>query len=48
MLAETNLSITEISTACGFSGPNYMWKAFTDINGISPRAFRQSGHRGGR
>lgn len=41
LLVETRLSVTEISTACGFSGPSYMWKAFRDINGVSPRAFRQ-------
>ena len=41
MLAETRLSVTEISMACGFSSPSYLWKAFRDINGVSPRAFRR-------
>lgn len=43
MLAETRLSVTEISMACGFSSPSYLWKAFRDINGVSPRAFRRGG-----
>ena len=41
MLVETRLSVTEISMACGFSSPSYLWKAFRDINGVSPRAFRR-------
>lgn len=45
MLVETNLSVTEISMACGFSSPGYMWKVFRDVNGISPQAFRQSGRQ---
>ena len=43
MLVETDLSVTDISMACGFSSPGYMWKVFRDINGVSPRAFRKSG-----
>lgn len=46
MLVETNMSITEISMACGFSRSSYMWRAFRDINGVSPRTFRQGSRQG--
>ncbi len=41
MLVETRLTVTEISLACGFSSPSYLCKAFHDLNGVSPRAFRR-------
>lgn len=41
MLVETEMTITEISMACGFSSSGYMWKAFKEINGVSPRTFRR-------
>ncbi len=43
MLVETDMSVTEISLACGFSSSAYMWKVFKESNGISPRDFRRAG-----
>ncbi|MBR1558769.1 MAG: helix-turn-helix transcriptional regulator [Clostridia bacterium] len=49
MLAETRMSVTEISLACGFSSPSYLCKVFHDLNGVSPRDYRRGGakHGGG-
>ena len=45
MLVETDMSVTEISMACGFSSSAYMWKVFKDSNGMFPREFRRAGQR---
>jgi len=42
MLFETNLSITDISIACGFSTPSYFCKVFSGLIGHSPRDFRRN------
>lgn len=41
MLVETGKTITEISFDCGFSSSSYFCKAFHDLTGVSPSAFRQ-------
>lgn len=41
LLLTTSLSITEISSAVGFSSPNHFATAFGRRVGVSPRAFRQ-------
>ena len=40
-LAETNLSIDEISNTLGFSSPNYFRKIFTSVMGKSPKELRR-------
>jgi transcriptional regulator GlxA family with amidase domain len=45
MLAETDASITEIATACGFSGGNYFARFFRNATGHTPSDYRQQ-HRG--
>jgi len=40
LLAETDLSITEISLRVGFASPSHFAKAFRQTTGLSPRAFR--------
>ncbi|HEY0005544.1 MAG TPA: helix-turn-helix domain-containing protein [Pyrinomonadaceae bacterium] len=40
LLAETDLSITEISTRVGYSSPSHFTKAFRQATGLTPRAFR--------
>ena len=40
MLKETNMSITEISMACGFQSPSYFSFAFQKDTGISPGIYR--------
>lgn len=42
MLIETDLSITDISTSCGFSTPSYFCKVFSGLIGQSPRDFRKA------
>ncbi|MBU3803158.1 MAG: AraC family transcriptional regulator [Candidatus Cellulosilyticum pullistercoris] len=41
LLIQTNISITEIATRCGFTDSNYFGDAFKKIKGISPRDFRR-------
>jgi len=40
LLAETDLSITQLSTRVGYSSPSHFTKAFRAATGITPRAFR--------
>lgn len=40
LLAETDLSITEISSRVGYASPSHFTKAFRQATGLSPRAFR--------
>jgi AraC family transcriptional regulator len=40
LLADTDLSITEISARVGYSSPSHFTKAFRQITGLTPRAFR--------
>lgn len=40
-LDNTNMSITEISSACGFDNPSYFSKVFRDRFGITPRDYRK-------
>jgi AraC family transcriptional regulator len=42
LLAETDLSITEISTRVGYSSPSHFTKGFRQATGLTPRAFRRS------
>lgn len=40
MLLNTNLSVTEIAMAAGFSSPGYFTNVFRQVHGITPREFR--------
>jgi AraC family transcriptional regulator len=42
LLAETDLSITEISARVGYSSPSHFSKGFRQVTGLTPRAFRAS------
>lgn len=42
LLAETDLSISEISARVGYSSPSHFTKAFRQTTGLTPRAFRNS------
>jgi transcriptional regulator GlxA family with amidase domain len=42
LLTETDLSITEISEACGFSGASYYTEVFHKIMGTGPRDYRKT------
>jgi AraC family transcriptional regulator, melibiose operon regulatory protein len=42
LLADTNLTITDIAAACGFNGASYYTEVFRKIIGISPSAYRKS------
>ena len=41
MLLKSELSVTQIATACGFSDGNYFGDIFKKITGKSPREFRK-------
>ena len=40
LLAETDLSVTEISSRVGYASPSHFTKAFRQTTGLTPRAFR--------
>lgn len=40
LLAETDLSITEVAARVGYSSPSHFAKAFRQATGLAPRAFR--------
>lgn len=40
LLAETDMSITEVSSLVGYTSPSHFTKAFRQSTGITPRAFR--------
>jgi AraC-like DNA-binding protein len=40
LLAETDLSVTQISTGVGYTSPSHFTKAFRQATGLTPRAFR--------
>jgi len=40
LLAETDLSITQLSARVGYSSPSHFTKAFREATGLTPRAFR--------
>jgi AraC-like DNA-binding protein len=42
LLAETDLSITEISSRVGYSSASHFTKAFRQTTGLAPRAFRKA------
>jgi AraC family transcriptional regulator len=42
LLADPDLSITEISSLVGYSSPSHFTKAFREATGVTPRAFRQA------
>ncbi len=42
MLAESDLSITQIGSRVGYSNPSHFAKAFRQTTGLTPRAFRNS------
>jgi AraC family transcriptional regulator len=46
LLAETDLSITEISARVGYSSPSHFTKAFRHATGLTPSSFRASIIRG--
>ncbi|MEM8774688.1 MAG: AraC family transcriptional regulator [Pseudomonadota bacterium] len=41
MLAKSNLSLSEIAYACGFSSQSHMTSAFSNVHGTSPGAYRR-------
>ena len=41
MLAETDLSVTDIALACGFSSQGYFSERFSDAFGETPTAYRK-------
>jgi len=42
LLAETDLSVTEISVRVGYSSPSHFSRGFRQATGLTPRAFRTS------
>ena len=46
LLAETDLSISEVSARVGYSSPSHFTKAFRQAIGLTPRAFRKAVVRG--
>jgi AraC family transcriptional regulator len=46
LLAETDLSVTEVSARVGYSSPSHFTKAFRQSTGLTPRAFRAALVRG--
>jgi AraC family transcriptional regulator len=42
MLAETDYSVTQISSRVGYSSPSHFSKAFRQATGLTPRAFRNN------
>jgi AraC family transcriptional regulator len=40
LLAETDLSVSEVSARVGYSSPSHFTKAFRQATGLAPRAFR--------
>ncbi|MEJ7710671.1 MAG: helix-turn-helix transcriptional regulator [Pyrinomonadaceae bacterium] len=42
LLAETDLSITEISARVGYASPSHFTKAFRQTAGLTPRDFRNA------
>lgn len=41
LLAETDLSLTEVATACGFCDQSYFTHVFQDVKRVTPRQFRE-------
>jgi AraC family transcriptional regulator len=46
LLAETDLSVTEVSARVGYSSPSHFTRAFRQSTGLTPRAFRAAIIRG--
>ena len=46
LLAETDISISEVSRRVGYSSPSHFTKAFRQTTGLTPRAFRAAIVRG--
>ena len=44
MLAQSNMSITEISYNCGYNDSNYFTRQFKKVMNVSPRKYRESIH----
>jgi AraC family transcriptional regulator len=42
LLAESDLSITEISSRVGYSNSSHFTQAFRQMTGLTPRAFRKA------
>ena len=42
LLRETERSVADIATACGFSTPNYFCKVFREVMGQPPRDYRRA------
>lgn len=42
LIAETDLSITEISARVGYASPSHFTKSFRQATGLAPRAFRKA------
>lgn len=42
LLRSSDLNISEIAMACGYSDPGYFGRLFKTLNGITPRAYRHS------
>lgn len=41
MLRNTDLSVTGVAMACGFSDGNYFGDVFRRLTGVSPREYRK-------
>lgn len=46
LLAQTNLSITDVSFSCGFASPGHFSKSYRAVFGASPREHRAAPRRG--
>lgn len=46
LLRNTDLSVTEVAVACGFSDGNYFGDVFRRLTGASPRGYRKGGQGG--
>ena len=42
LLAETDLSVSEVASRVGYSSPSHFTKAFRQLTGLTPRAFRKA------
>ena len=45
LLAENNVSVSEVSQRCGFNDTNYFVRLFHKMEGVTPRAYRQACRR---
>lgn len=46
MLARSNLTVSQVASACGFADPLYFSRRFGAAHGIAPSAYRDNGAAG--